>query len=351
MSLRKQLFLAAALALFLVSGTASAARAQVSAFVTILPQKYLVERIAGDLAEVNVLVQPGASPHTYEPTPRQMTALSGADLYMAVGINLEDAWLPRIRAANPDLRVFGVQRGVKKIPMVSHGHQGEEHGEHHDGVHEGHADHHDHAEHHDAVHEEHADHHDHAGHHDAVHEEHAEHHEHAEGEHHHHHGGLDPHIWLDPQRFAQIARNSCRALVKVDPANAATYEANLASLLAEIEGVDAEIEAMLSPLPQARRTFLVFHPAWGYFADRYHLTQVAIEAEGKEPGPKEMAEILDLCRKRDIRVIFVQPQISNRSARTIASELNAQVAPLDPLAENWKENILEAARAFKKSLE
>jgi len=317
MLLRNRLSFVAVLALALVFGFAPAARAGVSVFVTLLPQKYVVERIAGDLAEVNVLVLPGASPHTYEPTPRQMTALSGADAYFAVGVNLEEAWLPRIRSANPSLRVFGVQRGVRKIPMAAHGHQGEDH----------------HAV--EAEHEEH----DHAA--GAEHDGH-------EG---HHHGGLDPHIWLDPVRFAQIARNTCRGLVKIDPANAGVYETNLAALLADVEAVDADIEAMLSPIPEDRRTFLVFHPAWGYFADRYHLTQVAIEAEGKEPGPKEMAEVLDLCRERRIRVIFVQPQLSARSAETIASELGAQVVPLDPLAEDWKGNLMKAAEAFKKSLE
>ena len=317
MLLRNQLSLAVVLALAVVFGVAPTVQARVSVFVTLLPQKYVVERVAGDLAEVNVLVLPGASPHTYEPTPRQMTALSGADAYFAVGVNLEEVWLPRVRSANPSIRVFGVQRGVKKIPMAAHGHQGEDR----------------HAA--EAGHEEH----DHAA--EAEHDEH-------EG---HHHGTLDPHIWLDPARFAQMARNTCRGLVKIDPANASIYQANLTTLLTDIETVDADISAMLAPIPEDRRTFLVFHPAWGYFADRYHLTQVAIEAEGKEPGPKEMAAVLDLCRERHIRVIFVQPQLSARSAETIASELDAQVAPLDPLAEDWKGNLMKAAEAFKKSLE
>lgn len=330
MKMWNKLSFAAVLALVLVCGFAPGAWAKVSVFVTIVPQQYIVQQLAGDLAEVNVLVPPGSSPHTYEPSPRQMTALSGADAYFAIGINLENAWLPRIRSANASLRVFGTQRGVKKIPMMAHGHQGEGH---HHAVAPGHDEHGEH--HHDG---------------EPPHAEHGEHAEHHDGEH-HHHGGLDPHIWLDPVRFGQIAKNTCQGLVKIDPANAATYKANLAKLLADLDATNTDIAAMLSSLPEDRRTFLVFHPAWGYFADRYHLHQMAIEAEGKEPGPKETARILDFCKERHIRVIFVQPQFSTRSAQTIANELGGQVVPLNPLAVDWKNNIMRAAEAFKKSLQ
>ena len=307
MKMWNKLALAVAAAVALTFGFAPGAWAKVSVFVTIVPQQYIVERLAGDLAEVNVLVLPGASPHTYEPTPKQMTALSKADAYFAIGVNLEKAWLPRIQSANASLRIFQAQQGVKKIPMAAHGHQGEEHDHHAEAKHD-----------------------EHAG---------------------HHHGVLDPHIWLDPVRFAQIARNTCLGLIEVDPANAAKYKANLSELMTDLNAVNADIAGTLSSLPEDRRTFLVFHPAWGYFADRYHLKQVAIEAEGKEPGPKETARILDFCKKHQIRVIFVQPQFSARSAQTIASEMGAQVVPLNPLAADWKTNIMKAAEAFKKGLE
>ncbi|MEZ7197350.1 metal ABC transporter solute-binding protein, Zn/Mn family [Pseudodesulfovibrio karagichevae] len=276
---------------------------KVRAFVSILPQKYFVERIGGDLVDVGVLVLPGANPHMYEPSPRQMTALTRAQVYFAIGVNLEDVWLPKLADANRGMLVVRTQEGVEKVPMAAHEHDGEQ----------------------GAMHEEHAD------------EE-------------HEHGILDPHIWLDPVRVKTIARNTCAGLVQVDPAHRAAYEANLAAFLKDLEGLNASIAQTLAALPADKRTFMVFHPSWGYFAARYGLTQVAIEAGGSEPSPRHLAEIIEHGRELGVTVVFVQPQFSRRSADVIASELKARVVPLDPLAENWKDNLLHAAAAFDQAL-
>jgi zinc transport system substrate-binding protein len=284
------------------------ALAGVRAFVSILPQKYFVERIGGDLVDVEVLVMPGANPHMYEPSPRQMTALAGAQVYFAIGVNLEEVWLPRLADANRAMRIVRADQGVDKIPMAAHHHdeEGEEHDEH---MHDGH-----------------------------------------EAEQDHDHGILDPHIWLDPVRAETIARNTCAGLVAVDPGHRAEYEANLAALLKDMETLNATISRTLAAVPEDRRSFLVFHPSWGYFADRYGLTQVAIEAGGSEPGPRHLAEIIEHGRELHVSAVFVQPQFSQRSAAVIASELKAAVVPLDPLAEDWKDNLLHAAEAFGKAL-
>jgi zinc transport system substrate-binding protein len=276
---------------------------KVRAFVSILPQKYFVQRIGGDLVDVDVLVLPGANPHMYEPTPRQMTALTKAQVYFAIGVNLEDVWLPKLVDANRDLLVVRTQEGVKKLPMAAH--------------------HHDDGDEHEAGHEEHAD---------------------------HDHGILDPHIWLDPVRVKTIARNTCAGLVRVDPAHRAEYEANLAAFLKDLDNLNATIAKILAPVPADKRTFMVFHPAWGYFAKRYGLTQVPIEAGGSEPSARHLAEIIEHGRELGVSVVFVQPQFSQRSADVIASELKAKVEPLDPLAENWKDNLLYAAKAFEQAL-
>ena len=279
-------------------------------FVSILPQKYLVERIGGDLVDVRVLVMPGANPHMYEPTPGQMQALSTARAYFAVGVNLEDVWLPRFAQTNPTLRIIPTQEGIEKIPMAAHGH-----GHEHEGV---------------------------------------EDHEHeaaaAEGHHDHEDGILDPHIWLDPLRARAMAGNICAGLVEVDPANRAVYEANLATLLKDIQELDKTIVGILSAVPENKRSFMVFHPSWGYFAQRYHLIQVPIEDHGTEPGPRYLKEIIEHGREEGISVVFVQPQFSQKAAKVIASELGARVLPLDPLAEDWKDNLLRAAEAFRQAL-
>lgn len=301
-----------ALTLCLTLGLAGHAAARESVFVTIVPQKYFVEQIAGDLVDIHVLVMPGANPHMYEPSPAQMAALEKTKVYFAIGIALENAWLPRINGANPSLRIVHTQRGVTKIPMAAHGHGEEEHDEH-------------------------------------GHEQHAAEHDTHEG-HDHAHGTLDPHIWLDPVRVRTIAKNICAGLIKADPQNKTAYEANLAVFMKQIDETHAAITETLSSLPAERRTFMVFHPSWGYFADRYGLTQLPIEAEGKEPSPKDMVKIIRHARENNISVIFVQPQFSERSADIIARELKAQVVPLDPLAEDWKANLLNAAKAFETRL-
>ncbi|MGE4424564.1 MAG: metal ABC transporter solute-binding protein, Zn/Mn family [Pseudodesulfovibrio sp.] len=276
---------------------------KVRAFVSILPQKYFVERLGGDLVDVNVLVLPGANPHMYEPSPRQMTALTEAQVYFAIGVNLEDVWLPKLADANRNMLVVRTQEGVEKVPMAAHEHDGEQ----------------------GAMHEE------------------------QEGEE-HEHGILDPHIWLDPVRVKTIARNTCAGLVRIDPGHKAAYEANLAAFLKDLDGLNASIAQTLAALPADKRTFMVFHPSWGYFAARYGLTQVAIEAGGSEPSPRHLAEIIEHGREMGVTVVFVQPQFSRRSADVIASDLKASVVPLDPLAENWKDNLLHAAAAFDQAL-
>ncbi|WFS62097.1 zinc ABC transporter substrate-binding protein [Pseudodesulfovibrio thermohalotolerans] len=314
----KKVFLVALGLTLAWAGPASAA-GKVRAFVSILPQKYFVERIGGELTDVSVLVQPGANPHMYEPTPRQMAALAKAQVYFAIGINLEDVWLPKLKGANRDMLVVRTQEGVDKIPMIEHHHDEAEH-------------HHDEAEHHhdEAEHEGH----DHAAAHSDEHD----------------HGILDPHIWLDPVRVKTIARNTCDGLVRADPAHKTEYEANLAAFLNELDKLDATIAEAMAAIPVGKRAFMVFHPSWGYFAQRYGLTQVAIEAGGNEPSPRHLAEIIEHGRELGVTVVFVQPQFSKRSAEVIASELNARVLPLDPLAEDWKGNLLHAAEAFGRAL-
>ncbi|WP_285906947.1 metal ABC transporter solute-binding protein, Zn/Mn family [Pseudodesulfovibrio pelocollis] len=286
------------------------ARAGTSVFVSILPQKYFVEKIAGDLAEVSVLVMPGASPHTYEPTPRQMAALATAKAYFSIGVTFEEVWLPRINSANPSLRIVATARGIEKLPMDAHHHhddEGHDHGHGHD---------------HGAA-------------------------EHGHGhDHDHDHGILDPHVWLSPDGARVLAANTRDGLIKVDPGNEAVYRANTDALLGEIDSVDADIRALLDGLPEDRRSFMVFHPSWGYFAHQYGLTQIPIEVAGREPSPKGLSEVIEQGRALGIRVIFVQPQFSERSARVIATEIGARTAVLDPLAEDWPASMRDTARAI-----
>ncbi len=208
--------------------------------VSILPQKYFIEKIGGNLVKVNIMVEPGASPATYEPKPQQMKALSEAEAYVSIGVPFEKAWMEKIKSANPQMLVIDSAKGIERMEMVDHHHHEETEAEH------------DHNHHHDHDHE-------------------AE--KAAKKGHHQGAETLDPHIWLSPQLVKIQAENIYQSLVNIDPENEAKYQANLAQFLTEIDQLDQQIKQNLAGIEN--RQFLVFHPSWGYFARDYDLEQIS----------------------------------------------------------------------------
>lgn len=276
----------------LVSSASAGERLKV--FVSILPQRYFVEQIGKDLVYVDVMVQPGANTHTYEPKPQQMVAISKTGLYFAIGATFEKAWLKRIAFSNPNMKVIMTDEGIGRIPMVSHHHEGEEsHGK--------------------------------------------------QG-----HGDLDPHIWLSPPLVLIQARNIVVALQEADPTNYSKYESNYRAFASMLLDLDSDLRKTFQG--RSGLSFMVFHPAWGYFAHAYGLSQVPIEVEGKEPKPSQLQRLIQDARARNIRVIFMQPQFSARSAEQVAKEIGGQVVTVDPLALNWAGNLREVAEKFKAAL-
>ncbi len=273
-------------------------------FVSIAPQKYFVQEIGKDLVDVQVMVQAGADPHTYEPRPRQMVAISKAKLYFAIGIEFEVAHLDKIIATNPRIRLVRTDQGIEKIPMTAH-HHGEE--EHH-GKEAGHRE---------------------------------------EGEH-EHEGRPDPHIWLSPPLVMTQARTILNALQETDPSHAAAYEANYNAFVSDLTKLDSDLKQIFSGRRGLR--FMASHPSWGYFARAYGLKQVAIETEGKAPKPAQLKELIRHARESDIRVVFAQPQFSSKSAKLLGNEIGGEVIFADPLAENWSANLREVASKFRAAL-
>ncbi|MHB1230428.1 MAG: metal ABC transporter solute-binding protein, Zn/Mn family [Halothiobacillus sp.] len=259
--------------------------------VSIPPQKYFVEAIGGPHVQVEVLVPANAEPETYEPTPRQLTALSQADLYMKIGVPLERAWLERFTGANAKMVVVDTAHGIDRMPMMK-------------GTHE------------------------------------------DVGK-----SGLDPHIWLSPVLVRIQAINIRDALIKADPGNATDYRQGYARLAQTIDHVDGDILQSLSAHPLRQTKFIVFHPAFGYFAAAYGLTQVPIEVEGKEPGPKQLAELIDFAKKNEIKVVFIEPQFARKAAKTIADSIGGQVVTIDPLQEDWPAGMTAIASALQKTLQ
>ncbi|MGV8025736.1 MAG: metal ABC transporter solute-binding protein, Zn/Mn family [Anaerolineaceae bacterium] len=268
---------------------------KIAVTVSILPQKYFVERIGGDLVDVNVMVGPGEEPHTFEPQPSQMEALSNSQIYFTIGVEFEDAWLAKFKDANPEMKFVDTSAGIAKIPMTAE--------EHHD----------------------------------------------EDAETAHELGELDPHIWLSPANVKVIAQTIATALSDNDPQNSSSYQENLNAFLADVDNLDQEIRSSLDTL--STRQFITFHPAWGYFAQDYDLEQITIEIGGNEPSASELATLISYAKENDIHFIFAEPEFSTKSAETIANEINGQVILIDPLAEDWLENIKNVAQSLSNTLQ
>jgi zinc transport system substrate-binding protein len=282
------------------------AQQKVSVFVSILPQKYFVEKIGGDLVDISVMVKPGANPATYEPKPQQMAQLSRAKIYFVIGVPFEHVWLNKITAANSDMQVVHTDAGIDKIPIKHHSHNGNETGHLHtekSGPEE--------SEDHDRE-------------------------------------ILDPHIWLSPPLVKLQAETIFKTLVSIDPVHRSKYERQHQRFTVEIDEIHGKLKSLFDG--KDGQEFMVFHPSWGYFAHSYGLRQVAIEVEGKAPKPAQLKELIEHAKANNIKVIFVQPQFSRKSAELIAREINGRVVVVDPLAENWGENLHLVAKEFKAAL-
>lgn len=271
--------------------------------VSILPQKYFVEQIAKDKVNVNVMVKPGFSPATYSPKTSQMRKLSKSKIYFSIDVPFENAWLEKFKYSNKNMIIVDTANNINKIEMTKH--------EHHD------------------EHEENETHH--------VEKDHDE----------HNHDGLDPHIWLDPSLVKIQAKTILEALINVDKKNKDFYTSNYKNFIKEINTLDTKIKNILKNNKDS--AFMVFHPSWNYFAKAYDLEQIAVEKEGKNPKIKEIIELVKEAKEHNIKIVFVSPQFSQNSAKKIASSINGKVVNIDPLALDWKNNLIKVANSIKNS--
>jgi zinc transport system substrate-binding protein len=269
----------------MILGRSAMAAGDIPVFVSIVPQKYFVEKIGGELVKVSIMVKPGASPATYEPKPSQMVELSMSRIYYAIGVPFEKAWLKKIAATNPGLLIVHTESGIEKVPMKP---------EQPEGI-------------------------------------------------------KDPHVWLSPPLVMVQARNILNALLEVDPKNASIYESNYRKFIVELVDLDAELRGLFSGKGKNIR-FMVFHPAWGYFARTYGLKMIPVESEGKDLKPAGLIRLIEKAREHGINVVFVQPEFSTKSAGTIAKAIGGQVVFASPLAADWANNLKQVAMKFKAAL-
>jgi zinc transport system substrate-binding protein len=291
----------------LVAGSAAG---KVAVFVSIMPQKYFVQQIGKNLVDVRVMVHPGASPATYEPKPRQMAAIAKTHIYFSIGVPFENVWLNKIVSSNPNMMVVQTDHGIQKASMVDHHH-------------------HDKAADHQKTDQQHNN-------------------EGGNDENRRNTGIRDPHIWLSPPLVMIQARTMATTLQTVDPAHRSDYEANYKAFISEISKLDTDLKNIFSGNHGLQ--FMVFHPAWGYFADTYGLKQIPVEVEGKNPKPAQLKSLIEFANTNDIDVIFVQPQFSAKSAEVIARGIGGQVVVADPLAPDWPANLRKVSREIKAAL-
>jgi zinc transport system substrate-binding protein len=276
--------------------TASPDRNTLRIIVSIPPQAYFVDRIGGDAVTVETMVPAGSDPHTYEPKPNQLKAISQADAYLRIRIDFETAWMERFLAANPQLQVIDTTQGIERLPLPPGlDEQGTE-----------------------VAPESTTD-------------------------------QVDPHIWLSPQLVKRQAETIADTLSRLDPDQASQFQANLEAFLQDIDRLAAHIRQTLEGV--TNRRFLVFHPAWGYFARDYDLQMLAIEVGGQEPSAAELADLIRFAQQHQIQVVCASPQFSQRDAATIAQEIDGEVLLIDPLAYDWLNNLQQVAETFAEALQ
>lgn len=259
--------------------------------VSILPQKYFVEKIAGDLVDVNVLVPPGASPEMYSLMASQMTDLARSEVWFRIGkIGFEESWVDKISQTNPELKIVDTSVGIDWIDG-----EGEELGQNMKDIEE---DTHSH--------------------------------------------GVDPHIWLSPKEVRLVVEQIYKTLTDLFPEHKDELTVNYHLFLNEINELDEYLGTQFQNLKN--RTFFIFHPALTYLARQYNLRQVALEVEGKEPSPRYLQQVIELAEAERIKVIFIQKEFDEENASQLAKEIEGEVVQIDPLNEDWENQLREIAQ-------
>ena len=261
--------------------------------VTGAPQKWLVEQIGGERVRVTALVAPGDSAETYLPTDAQATGVMRSAVYFRVGVASENSpWFDALERSGT-IEIVDLRDGVELLAAP---------------------------------------------------------HVHEPGEHDVRSGiEKDPHIWLSPRRLKQQARTVAETLTRLDPDAGGDGGRRLASFEQRLDHLDAELRRLLAP--HSGRSFLVVHPAWGYFAADYGLRQLTLELEGKAPGEAEVTALQGLAREHGVRVVFVEPQTTRRGAETLASALGGRTDMLDPLAADVAANLEDVAARLAASFD
>lgn len=272
--------------------------------VSVVPQAEFVEKVGGDKVKTVVIVPSGADPHTYEPSPKEVQEISKARMLVTVGVGMpfEQGWIDYFDSIDGSTLIVNCSKGIELKELEGHNHEGEEPGSETGNENESDED--------------------------------------AEG--------LDPHIWTSPANAKIMVEDIYEGLVELDPENEAYYAQNRDAYLEELDALDARIREKLNGSEGSN--FMVYHPSWGYFASEYGLNMISVEIEGKEPSAQDLAELVDLAKEKNVKVIFVQAQFSTRSAEVLAKEIGGEVVAVDPLAKDYVANMDNVTDIFARNL-
>ncbi len=275
--------------------------------VSVLPQAEFVEKVGGDKVKTVVIIPPGADPHTYEPSPRELGEVSEAQMYVTVGTGMpfEKVWIDRFESINSGTLIVNSSDGIQLKELAAHEEEAaegsltelEDHGNKSNNN----------------AHEE-----------------------------------LDSHTWTSPANAKIMVKNIYKGLAEIDPENKEYYAQNSDAYLKELDALDSRIRERLEG--KKERNFMVYHPSWGYFAADYNLTMIPVEIEGKEPSAQDIAKLVDFAKEKHVKVIFVQSQFSTRSAQAIAEEIGGEVVAIDPLAKDYIPNMDKVSDIFARNL-
>ncbi|MBS0603448.1 MAG: zinc ABC transporter substrate-binding protein [Verrucomicrobia bacterium] len=261
--------------------------------VSIPPYIYFVDKIAHGAVEIETLIPPGANPHIYEATPREVQRHQSAALWVYLGESFDKRALKFFRDSQAPIRIIDVAHGIK---LLSYCEEEEAVTQHH----------------------------------------HCHHHSHDEGQ--------DLHIWLSPSLAKQQANRIAEGLIALLPEKKEEFTANLQAFLSELDQLNEQITTLLAPMKGS--AILVSHPAFAYFCRDYHLVQLSIEIEGKDPLPQHVTEILAQAKNYKVQSVLTEPQYSNKGAELIAESLHLPTHMVDPYAENYSENLLKIAQVI-----
>lgn len=287
--------------------------------VSIVPEAAFVEEVAGNLVKVVTMIPPGNSPANYQPTPKLMSEFSEAEIYFTIGVNAESSIAPKAIELNEDIKLVALDTLVEeKYPSRYFSdssmdmHEEDHIEDHEEDMHE----------------EEHIENHD--GH---VHEV----------------GGKDPHLWLSPKRVKEMVIIIRDELIELDPEHKIAYETNAEAYLKEINTLDDQLLEITSNLKN--RSFIMYHPSLGYFADDYNLKMVAIEANGKKATVEQMSEVIDFAKNNSIKVILYQEEFDSSQANTVANEIGGKALKINPLDYNYTEQMVSIGETLEEILQ